>query len=194
MTNYKVKYVEQPDRQKALETILISFSSDPFVRWFWPKASDYVNCIPAFEAFGGGAIDHGSAYTTNDFEGVALWFPPGFGPNEGDFVSFLEKTAAADSLEDGFRVFEAMEQYHPKEPCWYLPLIGVDPIHQGKGIGSALMKYALERCDEQGISSYLESTNPKNISLYERYGFEVMGEIKFGKCPVVTPMVRSYRS
>ena len=190
MTKVNVTTVGQIDRLKALQTILISFSSDPFVRWFWPQASNYVNCLPAFEAFGGGSIDCESAYTTDNFEGVAFWFPPGNGPNEEAFVSFLEKTAVDSSLEDGFRTFESMDQYHPDGPCWYLPLIGVDPVHQGSGVGSELMKHALKRCDEEGLPSYLESTNPKNISLYNRYGFEVMGEIQCGKCPVVTPMIR----
>jgi GNAT superfamily N-acetyltransferase len=29
--------------------------------------------------------------------------------------------------------------YHPAEPHWYLPLIGVDPAHQNNGHGAALM-------------------------------------------------------
>jgi ribosomal protein S18 acetylase RimI-like enzyme len=52
------------------------------------------------------------------------------------------------------------------------------------------MKHALDRCDSEGLPAYLESTNPRNISLYQRHGFQVMGEIKFGASPVVTPMIR----
>jgi GNAT superfamily N-acetyltransferase len=50
------------------------------------------------------------------------------------------------------------------EPHWYLPLIGVDPAHQGKGHGDALMAYALQQCDRDHLPAYLESTNPRNIS------------------------------
>ena len=38
---------------------------------------------------------------------------------------------------------EQMANYHPREPHWYLPLMGVDPTCQGKGLGSALMRHAL---------------------------------------------------
>ena len=86
-----------------------------------------------------------------------------------------------------------MESYHPEEPCWYLPIIAVDPFYQGKGYGSQLMKHALSRVDEDGLPAYLESSNPRNISLYERLGFEIMGQIQIGTSPIVTPMIRSAR-
>jgi len=60
-------------------------------------------------------------------------------------------------------------------------------------IGSRLMKHALLRIDEAGLPAYLESSNPRNIPLYERHGFEVMGEIQVGSSPVVTPMIRAAR-
>lgn len=85
-------------------------------------------------------------------------------------------------------------QHHPDEPVWYLPLIAVDPTHQGKGIGSALVKAALKRIDEEGLPAYLESSNPRNISLYERHGFAVTGETQVGSSPVVTPMYRAART
>jgi ribosomal protein S18 acetylase RimI-like enzyme len=86
-----------------------------------------------------------------------------------------------------------MEKYHPTEPHWYLPLIGVDPSQQGNGVGSALMKHALEIVDRDHMPAYLESSNPKNVSLYERHGFEVIGEIQVGSSPTMRPMFRSAR-
>ena len=41
--------------------------------------------------------------------------------------------------------------------------------------------------------AYLESTNPRNISLYLRHGFEVIREIRIGAAPPVTPMIRRPR-
>ena len=57
---------------------------------------------------------------------------------------------------------------------WYLPLIGVDPFHQRKGYGSALLRHVLRLCDRDGTPAYLESTNPANVPLYERHGFRVL--------------------
>jgi ribosomal protein S18 acetylase RimI-like enzyme len=89
----------------------------------------------------------------------------------------------------------AMDSYHPHDDnCWYLPLIGVDPGHQNKGVGAALMKHMTAKLDREGAMGYLESSNQKNISLYLRHGFEVMGEIQMGDSPIVTPMVRQKRN
>lgn len=191
MERPKVTVVTEQERSRVFASILLSFSTDPLLRWLWPQASDYLNCSPAFSAFCGGAIDHGSAYRSENFEGAALWFPPGFGPDDEVFSGFLEKTLRPEIQEDVFHVFEAMGEYHPTEPCWYLPVIGVDPACQGQGIGAALMKHSLLRPDQEGLPTYLESSNPRNISLYQRHGFEVLGEIQFGSSPAVTPMVRS---
>jgi len=83
-----------------------------------------------------------------------------------------------------------MERSHPREAHWYLPQIGVDPNAQGKGIGAALMAYALARCDQEQSPAYLEASKPQNIPFYKRYGFEVIAEIQIGSAPPVTPMLR----
>ncbi len=105
----------------------------------------------------------------------------------------LGRTVSATIRGDLFAVFEQMAKYHPSEPHWYLPLIGVDPAHQGKGHGSALMTYALRQCDFDHSSAYLESTNPRNVSLYRRHGFEVPGTIQVGASPPLVPMLRKPR-
>jgi ribosomal protein S18 acetylase RimI-like enzyme len=86
-----------------------------------------------------------------------------------------------------------MASYHPHEPHWYLPLLGVDPTRQGQGIGSALLQHAAALCDRAGQLAYLESSNPANVPLYERHGFEVVGTIQAGASPTFYPMVRKPR-
>ena len=191
MSSQRIKLATEVDRDRVLSTILLGFSADPIERWLCPEAKDYLNCIPLFNAFAGGAIKSGSAYVTDNFESVALWLPPGCEPDEEKVIEILKSTVNKNTLDDAFLLFEAMDEFHPDEACWYLPLIAVDPAHRGCGYGSALMKHALDRCDEDCLPAYLESTNPKNISLYERHGFETMGEIQVGASPVMTPMIRS---
>jgi ribosomal protein S18 acetylase RimI-like enzyme len=86
-----------------------------------------------------------------------------------------------------------MRHHHPSEPHWYLPLIGVDPFHQGKGLGHALMQHALVACDRDKKAAFLESTNPRNVTLYERHGFEMLGTIQVGTSPTLFPMLRKPR-
>lgn len=67
---------------------------------------------------------------------------------------------------------------------------GVDPTCQGQGFDSMLLKHALSTCNYQKTPVYLEATNPKNVRLYERHGFEVVGTIQVGTSPPLFPMLR----
>jgi GNAT superfamily N-acetyltransferase len=114
-------------------------------------------------------------------------------PDEEGLAEVLERTASPSVRDAASVIFEQMAKYHPSEPHWYLPLMGVDPAHQGKGHGDALMSYALERCDRDRAPAYLESTNSRNISLYRRHGFEPLCAIQVGTSPTLTPMLRRAR-
>ena len=47
-------------------------------------------------------------------------------------MGVIEDTVA-DELKDAmFSMFEQMDAYHPHEQHWHLPLIGVDPVSQGR--------------------------------------------------------------
>lgn len=144
----------------------------------------------AARAFGGKAFALGSAYEIDRFAGVALWLPPGVPPDEEALTSLIDRTAPAAIHQDAAKVFEQMADFHPKEPHWYLPLIGVDPARQGQRLGDRLMVHALARCDVDGVSAYLESSNPLNISFYQRQGFEALGQIQVGSSPTLVPMLR----
>jgi hypothetical protein len=66
------------DLERCLAVLTLAFSSDPACRWAWPDSQQYLEAFPRFvRAFGGGAIDLGTAYYTENFAGVALWLPPG---------------------------------------------------------------------------------------------------------------------
>jgi GNAT superfamily N-acetyltransferase len=178
----------------AVETIMLAFAADPVARWTWPHPGQYMAAMPKFaRAFGGGAFAHGGAYCTHEYTGVALWLPPGVHPDEERLRELMESTASPSARDEGPAMFEQMAKYHPSEPHWYLPLIGVDPAHQGKGHGDALMAYALKRCDRDKLPAYLESTNLRNISLYRRHGFERLGTIQVGSAPALVPMLRPPR-
>ena len=189
-----VKTITMADEVPAIDTVVLAFAGDPIARWNWPHSHQYLTSMPSLvRAFGGNAFSHSGAYCTDDYIGVALWLPPGVQPNEQTLTEIIESTVSASLRADAFGMFEQMASYHPSAPHWYLPLIGVDPAHQGKGHGDALMTYALQRCDHDHLASYLESTNPRNIPLYQRHGFEVLGTIQVGSSPPLVPMLRGPR-
>ncbi len=192
MEHTRVRIATSVDEVQIVHTIVAAFIGDPVARWCWPNAHQYLAHMPAFTlAFGGAAFAHQGAHCTNDYCGAALWLPPGAHPNEEAVGQIIEDSVAAPLRGEVYAVFEQMAKYHPNEPHWYLPLIGVDPAHQRKGHGAALLTYALEQCDRVRCCAYLESTNPRNISLYERHGFRALGEIQVGTSPPMVPMLRT---
>jgi ribosomal protein S18 acetylase RimI-like enzyme len=189
-----VRTLTSEDESAAIATIVMSFAADPITRWTWPKPDQYLAAMPRMaRAFGGRAFAHGSALATDGFTSVALWLPPGVEPDEEQLDVVMQSTVEPSRLEEGAGMFEQMMAYHPHEPHWYLPLIGADPAHFGEGHGDALMSHALARCDRERVPAYLESTNPRNISLYRRHGFEALGTIQVGSSPPLVPMLRKPR-
>jgi GNAT superfamily N-acetyltransferase len=186
-----IQTATQADEAAAIAVVVLAFGADPVARWTWPHPAQYLAHFPVFvKAFGGKAFTHGGAYRTDGYAGAALWLPPGIDPDEDALTALLERTAPAGLQGDIFALLEQMGRYHPSEPHWYLPLIGVDPSRQSRGYGSALMRHALAACDRDRRPAYLESTNPKNIPLYERHGFELLGTIQAGTSPPLFPMLR----
>ncbi|MFD0534677.1 GNAT family N-acetyltransferase [Actinomadura luteofluorescens] len=63
---------------------------------------------------------------------------------------------------------------------------------QGNGLGAALLRSRLDRCDTEGLPAYLESSKERNVPYYERFGFRVTRELPLpGKgCPPVWLMWR----
>ena len=189
-----VKSASASEREQAIAVIVLAFGADPVVRWTYPDPHDYLRCWPDLvRAFGGKAFDHGTGYYVDGFSGAALWLPPDVHPAEEEMAALLQRTVPERNQEEVFSLLEQMGGYHPDEPHWYMPLIGVDPARQGKGYGSALMEHALIPCDRGNKLAYLESTNPRNIPLYKRHGFEVMGTIQVGSSPPIFPMLRRPR-
>jgi ribosomal protein S18 acetylase RimI-like enzyme len=195
MTAPIIKNAILSDESNMIDVIVLAFSTDPGARWTWPDPHQYLLHFPELvKAFGGKAFENKSGYYAEGYGGAALWLPPNVHPNENAMTVLIERTAPTKIQKEITRVFEKMENYHPKEPHWYLPLIGVDPFLQGNGIGSALMKHALVACDRENKFAFLESTNLRNVPLYERHGFEVLGNIQVGTSPNLYPMIRSPRS
>jgi ribosomal protein S18 acetylase RimI-like enzyme len=189
-----VKVLSSSDSKRAIDAIVLAFAADPATRWTWPDAQQYLQAMPRMaQAFGGRAFEHGCAHAVADFSAAALWLPPGVGPDEEALGELLQNTVSPARLEEVSAVLEQMAKFHPSGPHWYLPLIGVDPARQGQGLGSALLNHALQRCDRDLLPAYLESSNSKNIPLYKRHGFEVMGAIQAGSSPTITPMLREPR-
>jgi ribosomal protein S18 acetylase RimI-like enzyme len=191
---FKIKIATPPDAASVIQTVTRAFRADPVARWFYPDAEQYEQHFPRFvEAFAGAAFEHGSADCLDDYSAAAFWLPPGAHADDHALATLLCDSIPERSQAEVFSLLERMEHNHPDESHWYLPMIGVVPARQGSGCGSALLQHGLQRCDADRKLAYLESSDAKNIPLYERYGFELLGKIQAGSSPPLFPMLRRPR-
>ena len=193
-TEQRVTVSPTTEEDRAIATITMAFSNDPVARWFLPDANLYLTYWPrVVKAFGGAAFGERTADSIDDCGGVALWLPPDVGPDEETMGELAAEAVPAADQDEVFAFLDQQSEFHPTEPHWYLPLIGVDVTKQGLGYGSALLRHALERCDRDRLPAHLEASNPRNKVLYERHGFQELGVIQAGSSPPMWPMQRKPR-
>jgi ribosomal protein S18 acetylase RimI-like enzyme len=89
-----------------------------------------------------------------------------------------------------FELFQLFDAHHPQDPHYYLQFIGVRPEHQGVGIGSALLRAVLDRCDLDDAAVYLEA-DERSRHLYFKHGFEAIAELRLPEGPSFFPMWRA---
>ena len=129
--------------------------------------------------------------------GVAIWKAPNkWKMSTGDMFRALPAMLRALGTKTPRMIsaFNAIEKVHPKEEHYYLEALGTRQDMQSKGVGSAVIRHMLDRCDAEGLPAYLESSNVRNVPFYARHGFVSTGEIVVGKdAPTVTAMWRDPR-
>jgi GNAT superfamily N-acetyltransferase len=174
-----------------------AFYDDPVMRW-WIDDSERAAVLRRFfdvllrELF----LPNGEVYTTDEIAGAALWGVPGRWPIDDERQAELAPLwleVLGSHAERGATLSSMLDEKHPTASHFYLGVLGVTPQRQGLGIGSALMKPVLTRCDSEGIPAYLEATNPRNRDLYLRHGFVIREEVRLPDGPPLWLMWREPR-
>ncbi len=123
--------------------------------------------------------------TSSNLEGVAVWLP--YINKEYklimDIGCLLKAKFYKLGREAGKRIKPIEEhstvvhrEFAPGDH-WYLQTLGVEPTHQGKGYGSLLMEYMLEKIDNTNpLPVFLETSTEINVKFYKRFEFEVVRE------------------
>lgn len=162
-----------------------AFQDDPLMRFAMPDGDERRSVLPWLISFNVRyGCHYGEVYATPGFRGAVIWLPP----EHPRFtlwrmmragmlaVPFQLPWSVIQRLMLGEGTAAALHERCVRGPHWYLSQIGVDPLHQCQGLASRLLWPMLTRIDASGLPCYLETENPVNISLYQRFGFQVVGE------------------
>jgi len=162
-----------------------AFYQDQLSVYVYPDEAERTRRLPlVFNISLHYTLRYGEITTTPEVTGTACWLPPG--NTTVSTWQLLRIGALQTSLQMGLPALrrltnaeDSMQSTHRRciaGPHWYLWVLGVDPEHQGQGIGSTLLRAGIERADTSGLPCYLETMNPDNVPLYEKFGFAIASE------------------
>ena len=194
-----VQQIRNEQLEVAIAATSRAFWPDPLFSFFARDAVQEHVMLPTFMgALLRDAHSHGEVTVVEDGErvaGSASWLPPGAMPRSRARDTRITMACATALLRGqnratGLKLLDEVDKHHPHEPHWYLVLLGVDPKYQGRGYGGALLRPALERCDNTHTPAYLETQKPENLPFYERFGFKVREELSVKNSPTVWTLWR----
>jgi GNAT superfamily N-acetyltransferase len=124
------------------------------------------------------SLDHGRVWVTDRCKAVAVWSLPDT-MGKADLGAIMPALAelAGDRAHAWGEAEEALAPYKPKEPVWTLETVGVQPEHQGRGLGSAVIRPGIEAARQAGFPAWLGTSSERNLRLYQRLGFRVTAEV-----------------
>lgn len=186
-----IRVADKADGELVARLLDDAFRDDPVSRWVLPGEEMFRVWHPKLmAAFTDIVLEGGYVHLTEDATACALWMPvpaaaEGAG-GAGGAGGQDSEAGAGDRDGAAARIAEAVPPdnerveligrlqagVHPTDRAHeYLWMLGVHPSHQGRGLGSALLRHVLDRLDREGRAAYLEASNPRSARLYERLGF-----------------------
>jgi GNAT superfamily N-acetyltransferase len=156
-----------------------AFVTEPMM--YWPLgdrgdlAERFTRC---FWYFLEKSIPRGTVRQAGSSIGAAAWDPPEQSEHWDEHP--WNQPRISMLADDGGARYEAFWEWvyshTPREPLWQLDSIAVDPAHQGRGYGGALIADGLDRARASGVGAFLSTGTAHNVTIYGRAGFRVVDE------------------
>lgn len=172
--------------KQAGEMFARVFQDYPLLTYVIPDATERENISHVFfEVLVRYGVLYGEVYAiSSNLEGVAMWLPS----EKADMTLWRMIRCGVFSLlfKLGKKAISRIKSYsdyafsmhkrHAPFRHWYLSFIGVDPMFQGKGYASTMLRTMFTRIDQEHLPCYLETHNEKNVSIFQHYGFKIVEE------------------
>jgi ribosomal protein S18 acetylase RimI-like enzyme len=193
-----VRHAVAADLPALAATLGRAFADDQLFTWVYEgSAGDALErrLTSFFDVCLRAGLRRGHTYAVDGDVGAAIWSPPDVDVFDDEHLEELVLLLAGHlgaRAELVGEAFTLLGEAHPHDvPHFYLFVLGTRPDHRGAGVGSALLRHVLDTCDAEGLPAYLESSDPRNVPLYERHGFRVLQELEVSPGgPTARPMWR----
>lgn len=171
------------DYHRACEVLGLAFKEDPLWRAI---LKDDLDKLPMIF---GVPLKHCLKYgvvlaSSPNLEGIAAWLPSQY--IKLGFFRLLMSGTLWSAMKLGSKIGKLIQEVsdiitkdreaNMEGIYFYLYIIGVEPDHQGTGIGTRLINSMLANLPPE-IPIYLETETERNVRLYERLGFKVLKKV-----------------
>lgn len=193
------------DRDAVADVLADAFADDPLINWMFPDpVRGGLHRHRMMEIAAGNNGGHTYVWRDSDtvgageIIGVAAWAPPGrsfFNAADGQRLADLLTGASPERAPVLRATMNEVHSYEPETNHFHLQFFGVRSSSRGRGIGGQLLAGCLDLIDRLGHVASLESSNARNLTVYQRQGFSVTAEVQFPMTdgepgPIVRPMLR----
>lgn len=168
----------------AADVLAVAFHDYPWTRHVIPEEGYGERLREIQHLYLSHALDQGFVAVAGDIDGVIALLPPHPGAPVDDLIGRIVELHG-DRID---RLGQGSPEHHDDE-SWTLETLGVGPDSQGRGIGGALITFALREAAGRGARAVrLETSDERNVRLYERHGFLVTGVNEVPDAPPVWSM------
>lgn len=181
------------------EIFSAAFQDDPLLKFVEPNEAKRVNICPVLYGSVLRYCQHfGEVDSSVDGMAAAAWLPPNH-----SYPSLLRELrvgmgllpiklglAAFNRLQEFDILAKKMRRKYAPNAHWYLWGLAVDPSMQRRGLARVLLNSVIQKADRAGEVMYLETQNPNNVIIYERFGFRIVGIGNLGRGAVTIHAMR----
>jgi GNAT superfamily N-acetyltransferase len=173
------------DLDEVVALLTVTFLNTPFHRYIAPELHERLRFLEASYRY---RISHGLevndidvATLDGEITGVMSWSPPVLltpaatpaGSAMDEALSFCS-AGLRERFSAFFTQLSRVRDEVIQQPYWSLGPIAVLPKHQGKGIGSLLLREKLRQIDGERLPCFLATQDAGNVPLYEHFGFRLI--------------------
>ena len=178
----QIRLLESADHAAAARVITDALLDDPGWLSVGPDRRDHRRRVALrYHRTALGVMDrrggpiYGAVAEDGELAGVAATFGAGrYPPPRWTLLRYVPGflLAGPGPIARGLRTSAVQDRGHPADEHVYLWLLTVDPGHQRRGIGRALLTRVFE---DARAPVFLDTANPANVPYYASFGFEETG-------------------
>ena len=140
-------------------------------------------------------LEQGEIFLIREGTGVVLVMPPGAPPptpeQQESYARRMRARIGEFADRTALPIEELLAAAHPRQvDHYYIVFYGVRPSHQGRGIGSGLLRHIIDRADVAGVGTYRECSTQRSLNLVLRCGFHARPPIGLPGGPELYPAWR----